>query len=156
MAVVQTQEHFWHREHLQTPCFQVSWGDTTKSCRPPGFRGFWCAHRCSQWDHTAIRAQLNHSMVFVRDRDRRQAANKVLFPLQPFLQAWQAAEERLLPCTAGSGMVFGSEVSKAMQCCTRHQPPTFQRDAELPARWEWEKGLSFLISYFIILLKYCG
>lgn len=28
-------------------------------------------------------------------------------------------------------MVFGSEVSKAMQCCTRHQPPTFQRDAEL-------------------------
>lgn len=87
MAVVQTQEHFWHREHLQTPCFQVSWGDTTKGCRPLGFRGFWCAHRCSQWDHTAIRAQLNHSMVFVRDRDRSQAANKVLFPLQPSLQA---------------------------------------------------------------------
>lgn len=77
-----------YREHLQSPCLGISWGDTMKGCRHPRVRDF----GMSTVILSGIMLQHEHNLtktllVFIREGGRGQTANNVVFLHQLPLQA---------------------------------------------------------------------
>lgn len=149
-----------HGEHLQSPCLGISWRDTKKGSRHPGVRDL----SVPTVIFNGITLQLEHNLtktllVFVREGGRGQAANNVMF--LHWLPSWALAgcwSKSFFPgCAQGWYLGVCDRRQRSFTPGTSLQHLKEMLSYTWPsAQWEWEKGPRFLITYFIILLQYCG
>lgn len=114
-----------------------------------------CPH--SQWDHAATRAQFKQNTLGVCQRRWQRASSRQcgVSTLASFVGSVRLLKWELPPWGWYLGVCDLRQRSSAPG--TSLQPlKELLSSTWLCAWWEWEKGPRFLISYFIILLQYCG